>query len=642
MTGVELGNPKHLGRSGAHCVKTTLRNLFAIQRETVLRENPIPTSGNVPRSSVYRSLGIVFCFLLGMGMIINNQFSGEATWFWYTVYFHQGAKLYSQLHLVVQPLFILEMDAWTRLFGTRALVVQIPSVIHLALLCSGLALLMRESDWPDWQQGIAVASAFVLWMAGGSYRFDDYHVTTEIFALYSLILLLKLAKAQRVERYLQTSTALGLLCGLTVTTRINDGAALWLAIVLSLLVLVRKRKLAAILLFMSVMVPTILVVVRLTGDSFHSYIFSTLIRAAGSKGGSGSIFAAPILLLRNCFRIQLERKWILPWLVVLLACGVLVRRYWKDSLAAVVGVQLALAAVAFAITSRVREGQLLTGTLVQFLVILLTISSYLLAAFLIVRFAMSRFASGRVEWDRREVVALVPLGLLASIATSSAGGPLSAYYSPLSMLMLLITILQPRRKQMSWANGSWMTMCVLLLIAGTTAKVYMPYFWNNEKGPPMFTNRQWYEHPIYGPMYIEKDKLQFMTAICSYMGPIGSQQQLLSLPFSYPNYFCAVPPWHGYVQTFFDISTRSTIDGLIEQLQTDPPEWVVYQRQLGSLAAHEKSFNHGQPLPQRDLDQLMMKKIETGQWELVEKRNYQMGDGWYVVRTGSGTATGAS
>ncbi len=150
-------------------------------------------------------------------MIANNQLNGEATWFWYTTFFHRGAKLYADLHLALQPLLVLEMNAWMNLFGRKLLSAEIPSVLHLVFLCVGLLLLLRESDWPDWQKANVLAGAFVVWSTGSSYRFDDYHVTTESFILYSLVLLL-LVRGGCAEGDNLCWPALGILCGLTATS----------------------------------------------------------------------------------------------------------------------------------------------------------------------------------------------------------------------------------------------------------------------------------------------------------------------------------------------------------------------------------------------------------------------------------------
>jgi hypothetical protein len=81
------------------------------------------------------------------------------------------------------------------------------------------------------------------------------------------------------------------------------------------------------------------------------------------------------------------------------------------------------------------------------------------------------------------------------------------------------------------------------------------------------------------------------------------------------------------------ISTRSTVEKMIGELRTAPPQWIVYQRKLQSMGVLEGLFNHGQPLAQRDLDELIMQRIATGQWQLIDKKNSLMGDGWYVIRT---------
>jgi hypothetical protein len=186
----------------------------------------------------------------------------------------------------------------------------------------------------------------------------------------------------------------------------------------------------------------------------------------------------------------------------------------------------------------------------------------------------------------------------------------------------------------------------LMGLRAMTDKIIEPYTWLLFRSSPMFENRQWYQHPVYGPMYIDRDLLRFIEPICQEIGHGNPRPELLSIPFSNPNYFCDTPPWHGYVQTFFDTSTRSTIEKLMEELQADPPQWIVYQRQLKVLHESELTYHKGQALAHRDLDTLIMQKIAMGQWQLVEKSNYllssslppdkipyQDGDGWYIIRT---------
>ena len=131
----------------------------------------------------------------------------------------------------------------------------------------------------------------------------------------------------------------------------------------------------------------------------------------------------------------------------------------------------------------------------------------------------------------------------------------------MALLLLLVAVLTPLRSEASWINASLLTLLVLLAVPAVVTKVREPYEWQNYRSSPMFAGRQWYRHPVYGPMYMERDQLQFILPVCAEITAGNSKPELLSLPFPYPNYFCAAPPWHGYVQTFFDTSTRASGGG---------------------------------------------------------------------------------
>jgi hypothetical protein len=600
-----------------------------------MRENGII---RIIRNALYgrgcQSLAILFCVLLGLAMIVNTQLAGEATWFWYATLFHDGAKLYADLHLALQPLLILEMNVWMKLFGTKCLVTEIPSVLHLLVLCLGLFLLLRESDWPDWQKAVMLASVFVLWVAGPSYRFDDYHVTTESFILYSLVMLLWMAKTDSARRQFVLAAAMGVLCGFAITSRINDGVALLAATVVCLLVLARKRKVLVSTLFVVTSALTAVLVVESTGDSLSDYLSNSLFRAVGSKGGSGSMLAAPFLLFRNALTMRHGGMWIFLCGFAIVAAGVLAQRCWKKSIGEIVIMQLLMLWVIFNVISHQRREQLLDGLLIQFVVPLTIVAIYLLAPVVAARYSMGKLGFGKREWDAREILVLLPLAESASNSASGAATPLSGYYAQFAMLLVLIPVIQPFRKQVSWANASFLTILVSVGISGLAAKVQEPYAWNNHLSSPMFVNRRLYRHPVYGPMYLESGQLQLSRSICADIGGENSKAELLSLPFAYPNYFCGIRPWHGYVHTFFDTTLRSTMNELMKELQTGPPQWIVYQRELLSIAPLEKLFNHGRPSAQRDLDEMIMQKIATGQWQLVDKKVQGVGSIWYVIRTG--------
>ena len=528
---------------------------------------------------------------------------------------------------------VLEMDLWMNLFGRKVLVTEIPSVLHLLALCLGLILLLRESDWPDWQKAIVLASAFVFWTTAFSYRFDDFHVTTEVFVLYSVILLLQVAKSDRGRRQLLLAAALGVLSGLAMTSRINDGAALLAATLLCLPLLARTRKFLLPVLFVATAALTVVLVVKATGDTFPDYISNSLTSAAGSKGGAGSLLADPFLLFRNAMRMLQYGKWIAVAIAAVVAAGALAARYGKRNIWNIVLVQLSVAVAILVFSPLPRKAELVAGTLpiaIPFMAVVI----YLISAVTLARYLMSKVRPGAWKWSVREVLILVPLAELMSLSTSAAARPgIHHYCWQMALLLLLVPVIQPFRSQIRWANASFLTILALLALSGATVKAMLPYAWIDQGSSPMFQNRHWVRHPVYGPMYIEPDRLEFGTSICNEIGQGGAKPELLSLPLSYPNYFCDTPPWHGYVQTFFDTSARSAVATMVDELRTNPPQWIVYHRQLLNLVVHEQAYNHGRPLPQRDLDDLIMQRMATGQWQLVDWKPSPAGEGWYIIRT---------
>jgi hypothetical protein len=596
----------------------------------------------------YEGLAMLVCLLLGVAMVVNTQLGGEAMWYWYATVFHHGAKLYSGLHTPLQPLFLLLTDAWMTLFGRRFIVTEIPSVIQILGLSFGMFLILRESRWPSWQKAIVLLGAFVLTVGGHSYRFDDYHVMAEQFVIYALILLLWMARTEDVRRNLLLAGTLGVICGLAITTRVTDGVALLASSLICMPFLLRSKRIASIALMTGVAVVTILFVVHLTGDSFSAYISSTVFRAAASKGGTGSIFAAPFLTLRNTLieLVHIRKRLIFEIALVLGVCPA-VYLYWRRGVRYIAAIQAVLV-VLICLSSRVQLHDFATGTMIDVTVLAATTVMYV-SAMVVAVLLLRRSLAGKREaevWDAREVLIVVPLALWASYSAGAAGDPLMNYYGPVAALLLLVVVWQPFGKQREWANPTFVTLMALVALSGISEKIITPYAWQNYNTYPMFEHREWYHHPVYGEMYIDRDLLKLSISVCNDIGSVPGKNapELLSIPYPFANLFCDTPPWHNYVQTFFDTSTRGTIEQLMHELNTAPPQYIVYQQQLGILGGAERLYNHGKPLAQRDLDTMIMAKLATGQWKLLEKSDYlapsrpetwydPQKNGWYIIQT---------
>lgn len=631
---------------GATEVNTMIDTQYENGAPKLTRIRPAPVPGNTESVSgtVWQGISILLCVALALTMILNTQMGGEAMWFWYGTAFRNGAKLYSQLHTALQPLFVLETGTWIRLFGSNLIVYEIPSLIHALLLAFAIYLVLRESNWPGWQKAIALLGTFVFTVAGHSYRFDDYHIVAELLITYALAVLLMLGRPAAVEdarRDRRLVVVLGVLCGLTIVTRVTDGAALITASVLSLPLLLKRRRAAGVAILLAVAMLTLIVVVKLTGDTLAAYASNSIFRAAGSKGGTGSIFRAPLMVIGNTLPLLASQKRVPLFLATLFAMAYAVDRYRPHLARYVIPLQFAFAGLMLLLASAPNWIDLKRGLLFEDLVLYLTLAMYLAAAYILLR--LLRHTQGRGTWDAREILILVPILEWASYSAGAAAEPLTNYYAPVALLTLLIPVLQPLRRHADWITRTVVTIMALIAVNGIATKILIPYSWQNYGFPAMFVGRQWYHHPVYGKMYIDRDLLKFSEQVCADIGaqPGVNSPALLSLPYPFPNYFCATPPWHNYIQTFFDTATRSTIDQMMLQLQTAPPEWIVYQRQLNIMSGAERLYNHGQPLGQRYLDSFIAQKLASGEWKLVDHSDYLRptkfgwipGTGWYIIHT---------
>ncbi len=576
-------------------------------------------------------------------------------WFWYSYFLDSGKRLYADLHMPLQPLFVLETSAFTALLGKGWLLSRIPGVLHLVGYCLGLLLLVRQTKLSDAHKAILFACSFFVSTAFGAIVFNDYHLLADCFGLYSLLALLSLRTSSSLRRTLGLAAILGALSGLAVTTRPNDGAALFVGVFLAIVCLAPSKKLLSLLLFSLATGFTGLLIVSLTGDSLHDYAINTFFKAVRIKGSGGSVLAQPLRLPWNtaAWLFQIDHiSWILhafEGALVLAFFFLPLRRkvgWWQLGLA-LLGTQLVGDAAK-------RIGLFSDDLLVTAVTGVVVLLAYGFGIWVAARFVFWLCDPKRTtnSWDRREILLLIPLGQLASAAMSTGGTHYSLAYEPAGVFIVLLAIsspirlneLLPRLKERwprlkerwprlearwrhlttrwpyldtHWPRDILVGLAVLTTVCALTTRAAEPYRWHTYKEKPVFTDRTWYRHPDYGPMYIGNELLRMIQQICPQIRNSGSDNELLSLPFPGGNYFCSTPPWHGYVQTFFDITSKDTIQRMMDELQQSPPKWILYQRQLMTLQLNENVYNQGKPLQQRNLDQLIEQKIGEGAWRVA-------------------------
>src|ERR1700758_5327867 len=99
---------------------------------------PLPMNlraeNSAPQTRRYLLSAFALTFAFGIAMIANSQAAAEGTWFWYAVLFRHGERLYSQLQLALQPLFVIETAGFMAVLGEGWLASKVPAVLHVAAL----------------------------------------------------------------------------------------------------------------------------------------------------------------------------------------------------------------------------------------------------------------------------------------------------------------------------------------------------------------------------------------------------------------------------------------------------------------------------------------------------------------------------
>ena len=603
-------------------------------RPHVISGRPVPQ-----RTFAARNTALLGCLVFGICTILNIHPMGDGAWFWYADALRHGQHLYSGLHLPLQPVYVLEMRLAMACFGQGWLALKIPAVLHLIAFCLGLWLICREMEWSDRALAVLLAAGFLFSTLFVAFRLDDYHVISDSCEVYSIYLLLRLAR-QKQQRWAWMSAGLGVLCGLSATTRLNDGGMLFLCAGACLLLMLdqKRTRAAAVMLFATL--ATALCAVLLTGDSVGAYLSTAVFHAAQSKGGTSHLAQYPLLLARNVARGLIGESFFRVraaiWLALITGITVGIRQVEARKTGASLNVLKSSASVLSILLSSLgllhdlRHHDANDVAPVAFCLmamILLMVYGAVLACQL-----PGSVRAGGVRRRRYALHALmlIPLGQLLSSSLSSAGAPWGLY-APVGIAVLLLPVVWDADR--SWALRTGLLVAIALVsISIVRFKAQYPFSWHSYVEAPMFRDRMWFHHPAYGPMYIEKSQLALVQQVCSDVRASGSPE-LLSIPMPYANYFCQIPPWHGYIQTFYDTSSPVTVDRLRNELATAPPTWIFYQHQPLILRLHELVYNGGRPLPQRAVEELILNNVHSGAWKLISDTPLGHEADYMLIRT---------
>ncbi|WP_419804338.1 hypothetical protein [Terriglobus sp.] len=575
---------------------------------------PQPTS--LPGRSLWLPSAIAACFVYGLLLIALIHTTADGSWFWYAQALTHGQHLYRELHLAMQPVYPLELASLQRLLGTTWIAQQSAGLVNLVLFLIALWAVTRHNHTSPLQRALLLACSFLTAIGFISMRFDDFHILATSLELLCAALLLSLAHRQpSTPRRILALVAIGVLCGLCILTRLNDGSLLLFAVLVSAVAIAHgvARHIEALLTIAGVSALTLLLVLTCIGETPRDWWFYSIHTAAAIKGGAGHLWQYPLRLPVGTVR-EITRDWrnvvLTAYALILGAIAVYLTRN-RHSLSTRRRWILVLFALVLALPL---SRNIIRGNAARVLVAFAVFGIYIVGIATLVRLVRALRGRPAPTWRPIELLMLIPAAQLISISLSAA-----LWYPnpnpPAALFLILLPVGAPWAIARRDARNVFFTWVVLLTISAGIDKLRNPFDWFNYRARSFDAERTWYPHPAFGPMLIETAQLRLMLPVCAAVDAAPpSQRELLSLPFTYPNYFCDIPPWHGYTQTFYDTSSRATITALGHELLTAPPEWIVYQRQLDILFRNEEAFNHGQPLPHRELDTLIMDQLATHRW----------------------------
>ena len=523
------------------------------------------------------------------------------------------------------------------MLGPGWIAFKVLPALQALFYCVVLYLVAAHIRLKSWQRGLLLTAVFGTTITNAFYRFDDYHITTQCLQIASLYLLLLLGRKATVGRGLWVATGLGVLAGLMTSSRLNDGAAQFVACAMALpFFLVPARRLLALALYCLATAASLFAVVLLTGDTIAAWHLQSITLASKIKGGTGSVLLSPMALPYRLVVAASHPRGLL--LVGIVAAMILL--FAREPEARASGTRTGIdwrrigrvlfALVACAYWARKGAYGRASPELGEVGALLLLAAG----AWVLVRMVRAALRPVSAGWNRNLLLILIPAwGLVGAALTS--GSSLPDYEPSVAMFLLILPLAFPTLCTVATRRRALLIACGMMVIAFVPDKVLVPYQWHHYHADPLFYDRVVYRHPAFGPMFIEKAQLDFMLPMCA---PIeasrasGQATTLLALPYPYPNYFCDVAPWHGYVQTWYDTSGRSVIDKLDGELEAAPPAWIMYQRDLDTMSKHEGVFNGYKPLPHRELDREIMSKIAADQWTLARRACFE-GSDWLLIRT---------
>lgn len=579
------------------------------------------------------TLGAVAVFVTGSISLILVMAAGDGTWYLYGQELASGKRLYSDLGANMQP--IMPYVSWVSvaLFGSTLLGQRLIYFLVLALYAHAIYKIVSLASVRDFTKFAAIVAFFFIATHFEAYRFDDYHAIAQLGVMYSFFLSARFLTGDRSRSAFLILQ--GLIGAVVLLVRVNEGLAVLACSSFVWLVKSNNVKdfLGAALIQAAIVAGGVALVVFSIGETPATWLRSTFIEASAAKGSWG--------LVRYPLKLAVDSARYLVELASQPSCA---------SAFLLISVCFGLAIV----FAPLRRALPVAAVILMLLLLCVANRSVDDSFFLVVAlaallsysvFALFVLLAGYSLWDERFsryrgsslALACYPFLLFALGALSAGGKFRGGLYFPAAMLVCNLLIWLP--PFISFKIPSERIFAVLLLAFAGYAAAYKatnPFSWHSYHVAPIPSDSyQLAYNNSLGYHFIDQDVRDLVQPVCDVVS--GRDVTLLSMPFSFANYYCGVRVWNGFIQTFFDTSTAKRIGLLMEKLETNPPDYIFYQRQLENLRGHEIIFQDGSPLPHRKLDEMIQERLNSGQWRVVYESDRSSLPGWpsqwYLIKT---------
>jgi hypothetical protein len=563
--------------------------------------------------------------------------AGDGTWFLYADEIFSGSAPYSDLHLIQQPLFffVTAVVEWVsggkfffhRIFYFPLGILFIYSIFKISTLCSDNSIL----------RSIIILFLFFSGSLFEAYRFDDYHVLAHSLVMLSFYYsYLYLEDKISFEKF---TLIQAVLFSLTFLTRVNEGLCILLSLVF---ILTFKRTLwrslfksivIGIFIFAAILIPLLI----LMHDSPGAWLSQSLLNAAASKGGD-NLYKYPVKLIFNAYSFIVNSnyyelsKFLFFYNLFLLIWIMYLNRYTNFKIRII---YFAFFFCFFVYSSKVIYTPWLNLNLIPFSIIIVALT------FVATFFSILLSLNGRgslLSISPKLILIAYPFFLFVFSSLSSAGHWGSLFF-PMSLTVIALIIILVRAPMRSMTSITFTIflyfLCSFSAAEAFSLRYHKPYSWQSYYSPRFFNGFKGYQFVSdrkQGSHVMPIELRQLILPVCE---SVGENHTLLSLPFSFANYYCGVKPWKGYIQTFFDTTSPQTVGELINNLKNNPPDYIFYQRQLENMTAHEQIFFNDERIPFRDLDDFIMDKVLSGAWSVDYRSSQYPPSDWYLINTNS-------